>query len=88
MYITRRVIMTKSGILETRSHLSQIINKVMRGDEHIILRKNVAVAKIIPIRENLLSHVRELIKRTKEIRQTIKKVTVDEITHWKNEGRS
>ena len=80
--------MTKSGILETRSHLSQIINKVMHGDEHIILRKNVAVAKIVPIKENLLSHARELIKRTNEIRQTIKNVTSDEINSWKKDGRA
>ena len=80
--------MTKSGVLETRSHLSQIINKVMHGDEHVILRKNVAVAKIVPIKENLLSHARELIKRTKEIRQSIKNVTTDEINSWKKVGRA
>ncbi len=79
--------MTKSGIFETRSHLSQIINQVMHGTEHIILRKNVAVAKIVPIEENLFNNARELIKRTKEIRETIKKVTADEIDSWKKEGR-
>jgi len=80
--------MTKSGIFETRSHLSQIVNKVMHGDEHIILRKNVAVAKIVPIKENLLNQAHELIKRTKEIRQLVKKITVDEIVRWKKDGRA
>ncbi len=80
--------MTKSGILETRSHLSQIINKVMHGDEHIILRKNVAVARIVPIKENLLNHAKELIKRTKEIRQSVKNITINEINDWKKEGRA
>jgi antitoxin (DNA-binding transcriptional repressor) of toxin-antitoxin stability system len=80
--------MTKSGILETRSHLSQIINKVMNGDEHIIFRKNVAVAKIVPIKENLLNQAHELIKRTKEIRQSVKNITMNEIIRWKKEGRS
>ena len=79
--------MTKSGILETRSHLSQIINKVMRGDEHIILRKNIAVAKIVPIEENLSNHAQELIRKTKEIRGFIKKITIDEVNIWKKEGR-
>ena len=79
--------MTKSGILETRSHLSQIINKVMRGNEHIIMRKNVAVAKIVPIEENLLSQAQELIKRTKEVRETMIKVSINEIDGWKKEGR-
>jgi len=80
--------MTKSGILETRSHLSQIINKVMNGGEHIILRKNIAVAKIVPIKENLLNQAHELIKRTKEIRQSVKNITKNEIIRWKKEGRA
>lgn len=80
--------MTKSGILETRSHLSQIINKVMNGDEHIILRKNMAVAKIVPIKENLLNQAHEIIKRTKEIRQSVKNITMNEIIRWKKEGRA
>lgn len=80
--------MTKSGLLETRSHLSQIINKVMNGDEHIILRKNVPVAKIVPIKENLMNQAHELIKRTKEIRQSVKNITMNEIMRWKKEGRA
>ena len=80
--------MTKSGILETRSHLSQIINKVMHGDEHIILRKNVAVARIVPIKENLLNQAQELIKRTKEIRQSVQNITMSEIKSWKEIGRA
>jgi antitoxin (DNA-binding transcriptional repressor) of toxin-antitoxin stability system len=79
--------MTKSGILETRSHLSQIVNKVMRGNEHIIMRKNIAVAKIVPIEENLLNHARELIKKTKEARGYMAGISIDEINSWKKEGR-
>ena len=80
--------MTKSGILETRSHLSQIVNKVMNGDEHIILRKNIAVAKIVPIKETLLNQAQELIKRTKELRQYVKNITKNEIMRWKKDGRA
>ena len=80
--------MTKSGILETRSHLSQIVNKVMNGDEHIILRKNIAVAKIVPIKETLLNQAQELIKRTKEIRQSVRNITKNEIMRWKKDGRA
>jgi antitoxin (DNA-binding transcriptional repressor) of toxin-antitoxin stability system len=60
----------------------------MNGDEHIIFRKNVAVAKIVPIKENLLNQAHELIKRTKEIRQSVKNITMNEIIRWKKEGRS
>ena len=78
--------MTKSGILETRSHLSQIINKVMRGNEHIIMRKNIAVAKIVPIEKDF--NARQLIAQIEKIRSQVKKpTTVEEIIAWKNEGR-
>lgn len=80
--------MTKSGVLETRSHLSEIINSVMHGSEHIIMRKNVAVAKIVPIKENLLSQAKELIKKTKDIRQSVKRITKSELNAWKKEGRA
>ena len=79
--------MTKSGILETRSHLSQIINKVMKGNEHIILRKNIAVAKIVPIQEDLFTQAQELIKKTKNLRRSVKKITIAEMNSWKEEGR-
>ena len=79
--------MTKSGILETRSRLSQIVNAVMHGDEHIILRKNVAVAKIVPIEENLLVQAKELIKETLSVRASIKKISIDEIINWNKAGR-
>lgn len=79
--------MTKSGVLETRSHLSQIINKVMHGDEHIILRKNVAVAKIVPVQETLLRQAQEVKKRTRNIRRFVKHVSIDEMNRWKEEGK-
>ena len=80
--------MTKSGILETRSHLSQIVNKVMHGDEHLILRKNVPVAKIVPIKENLKANAKELFDRVMALRAQAKKVTIKEILAWKKEGRA
>ena len=79
--------MTASGLLKTRSNLSQIINNVLHGEEHVILRKNVPVAKIVPIMENLINQSKELIKRTKEIRHSIGKVTIHELNAWKKEGR-
>ena len=79
--------MTKAGLFETRSNFSQIINKVMHGEEHLVLRKNVPVAKIVPIIENVLIQSKELINRIQAIRSRVKKVTSEEINEWKKEGR-
>ena len=79
--------MTKAGLFETRNNFSQIINKVMHGEEHLVLRKNVPVAKIVPIMENVLIQSKELINRIQTIRSQVKKVAVKEINEWKKEGR-
>ena len=81
--------MTKAGLFETRSRLSQIVNKVMHGEEHLILKKNVPVAKIVPIIENMKLHSKDLVEKIQNIRSKIKKgASIDEINQWKQEGRS
>ena len=79
--------MTKAGLFETRNNLSQIINKVIHGEEHMILKKNVPVAKIVPIIENVLIQSKELIQKIEMIRSKVKPVSIQEINDWKKEGR-
>src|ERR1700733_10701814 len=85
LYRGKDVFMSKGGILQTRSNLSKIVNKVMKGDEHIIMRKNKPIAKIVPIEDNF--DAQELIRKTLEIRKSAKSVTLDELNAWKKEGR-
>ena len=80
--------MTRSGLLETRGHLSQIINRVLNGEEHLILRNHVPVAKIVPVQEAVNDQISAVIKEIKSIRSSIGKVTAEEITQWKREGRA
>ncbi|MBF0531560.1 MAG: type II toxin-antitoxin system prevent-host-death family antitoxin [Candidatus Omnitrophica bacterium] len=80
--------MTTSGILETRSHLSGIIKEVMRGEEHVIMKKNVPVAKIVPVTESFLCRSKSLIKEIKELRQSVDKITIEELNQWKRQGRA
>ncbi|MEI8011825.1 MAG: type II toxin-antitoxin system prevent-host-death family antitoxin [Candidatus Omnitrophota bacterium] len=80
--------MTKSGILETRSNLSQIVNNIMLGEEHVILKNNVPVARIVPVGKDPLDNPRNLMMKIREIRKSFKKTTVDEINAWKREGRA
>ena len=55
----------------------------MYGEEHVIMKKNVPVVKIVPIAETLFNQSQELIRRTKEIRQSLKRVSIDELNEWK-----
>lgn len=80
--------MTRSGLLETRGHLSQIINRVLHGEEHLILRNNVPVAKIVPIPTAVNNQMRALIKEIKAIRSSAGKITSKDMTQWKKEGRA
>ncbi len=79
--------MTQSGILETRSNLSRIVNKVLHGHEHIILRDGEPVARIVPIEDNELKKAMGVTERIKEFRRHAPKITMAEIIAWKNEGR-
>lgn len=79
--------MTTGGLLQTRSNLSRIVDTVMHGEEHVILKHNIPVARIVPIEETLLKQTKELIKRTKAIRHASKTVSVADLSSWKDEGR-
>ena len=37
------------GLFEAKTHLSELINRVERGEEVVITRHNKAVAKLVPV---------------------------------------
>ncbi len=80
--------MTQSGILETRSNLSQIVNNIQLGEEHVILKNNVPVARIVPVRSDPLDEPGNLMIKIRDIRKAFKQTTIDEINAWKREGRA
>jgi len=71
--------MTKSGLLETRSNLSQIIEHVLIGEEHVILRNHVPVAKIVPFEKTRIARSKALIEEIKQIRQQVGKFSVEDL---------
>lgn len=79
--------MTKASLFETRSNFSQIINKVMHGEEHLVLRKNIPVARIVPVLESVKLKSKELIERIQAVRSRVKKVSIKELNEWKKVGR-
>ncbi|WP_275790235.1 type II toxin-antitoxin system Phd/YefM family antitoxin [Pararhizobium gei] len=72
-------------VAEAKTHLSELLTKVEAGEEIIISRGDTPVARLVPIddqerRENLI----RLIRRERALN---KPVSLEEILHWRDEGR-
>ncbi len=51
MYIAHNMYMKEANIVEFKNHLSEMIAQVENGEEIEIRRRNLPVAKVIPIRK-------------------------------------
>ena len=59
--------MIQTGIKETRKRLSEYINRVQKGEEIIITKRDQPVAKLVPIKKK----IPRTLKSHKELRNTI-----------------
>jgi len=78
--MTRRV---KIG--EAKTHLSTLLARVEGGEDLIICRGSVPVARVTRIVDERYEHVREILRRERAKR---KPVTTNEILAWRHEGHS
>jgi prevent-host-death family protein len=75
------------GIFEAKTHLSSIIDRVIKGEEVLITKRGVEVARIAPVKE-----VQETENTIEDIRQLsldlpLGFLSQDEIAKLKEEGR-
>ncbi len=78
--------MTTVGAFEAKTHLSSLLNRVAEGEEVLITRRGVPVARLVPAEEADRSDVEEAIR---ELRALRKGVTLGDVS-WKelrDEGR-
>ncbi|SOC83785.1 prevent-host-death family protein [Ensifer adhaerens] len=78
--------MIEVGELEAGAHLSSLLDKVAKGEEVLITRRDKAVARLVPVVEHDRARIADAIKNIRELR---KGVTLDGVT-WKDlrdEGR-
>ena len=76
------------GVFETKTNLNKIINRVIDGEEFVITKRGIEVAKIIPLKNTK----QELLKTFEKINSFKKQfatnfITINEITKFKEEGR-
>ncbi|MGI6457886.1 MAG: type II toxin-antitoxin system Phd/YefM family antitoxin [bacterium] len=66
--------MEKIGIHEAKVHFSKLIDRVDKGEEFIITRRGVPVARIKPVKNNDQEKIKKAIEKCRELR---KGVTLD-----------
>ena len=73
-------------VAEAKTHLSELLVKVQRGEEFVITRGSEPVARLVPIDE--LAHRRSLISAIRAERSRYQPVSQAEIRDWKHEDHT
>lgn len=63
--------MVKIGLYEARTHFSEIISKVSEGNEFIITRRGIPIARLIPCENPSRIATKQALERAKQIRETL-----------------
>ncbi len=74
------------GLHETKTHLSEIISQVCPGDEFIITRRGVPVARLIPAGQPSRNETRQALERARELRKRLSLEGIS-IKDLRDEGR-
>ena len=78
--------MTEVGAYQAKTHLPELLNRVAQGEQIVITRHGVPVAKLVPVQEKPQKDLRRLIAEIIEFRkgQTLGGLSVRELIE---EGR-
>jgi prevent-host-death family protein len=76
------------GSYEAKTHLSQLLDRVSRGESFTITKHGTPVARLIPLEEKSQTDVRQVIEEIRRFRRERPiRMSVDEIKEMINEGR-
>jgi prevent-host-death family protein len=76
------------GSYEAKTHLSQLLDRVSRGESFTITKHGTPVARLIPLEEKPQTDVRQVIEEIRRFRRERPiLMSVDEIKEMINEGR-
>lgn len=74
------------ALTEAKAKLSQLIDRVARGEEFIITRHDQRIARLVPANKTSREEVRAAIQKLRELRKGLC-IKTEEIIAWKNEGQ-
>ena len=79
---------TNIGLAEAKNKLSQLLDRVERGEEVTITRHDEAVARLVSVKRPSLNDAKKTIEAMRALRAANPvAVTSEEIGSWKNSGR-
>lgn len=73
-------------LAEAKNKLSELVDRVSRGEEFVITRHNAEVARLVPATRPLRQDVGEAIAKMRATRKR-RRASVAEIISWKKQGR-
>ncbi len=73
-------------LAEAKNKLSELIDRVSRGEEFVITRHNTEIARLVPVRRPGRGEVSEFIARMRAGRKG-RGASTAEILSWRSEGR-
>lgn len=71
---------------EAKTHLPQLLDAVERGETIVITRHGRAIARLVPEVEGRAAEVRKAMDRIEAFRQTMPRLTVEDILSARHEG--
>lgn len=82
--------MAEVDSFEAKTHLPQLLDRVAKGEEIVITKRGVPVAKLVPVSTETLAerrrHVIDAVRRWRE-RPGAPRASLEEIREWIREGR-
>lgn len=76
------------GLAEAKNKLSELLDRVERGEEFTITRHDEPVARLVPAKRPTREDARKAIEAMRALRdRNPVKVSTEELIAWKNEGR-
>jgi prevent-host-death family protein len=73
-------------LAEAKNKLSELVDRVGRGEEFVITRHNAEIARLVPVTGSHRRDVGDAIAKMRAARKH-RSATIDEIISWKNQGR-
>lgn len=61
--------MTKIGSYEAKTHFSKLLEKVAEGQEVLITKHGMPVAKLVPVKADVESEIRDAVESLKNLRR-------------------
>jgi prevent-host-death family protein len=74
------------SLAEAKNKLSELLDRVSRGEEFTITRHNTEIARLVPIKRPPGAEIADAIASMRATRKA-RRATLEEIQQWRNEGR-